>query len=385
MKTLANGEGYAALSERGTSPDRPLWFGDILNYVPHDWSIQSVVKFFRDLGILKDIIGKDDWWGLGLRDVLIDAYGVNVSAGSPFDPARRSTRINFALARKSECPLARHADVGYLPTKTATASLCTATADFEAGAVDASMSVRCMDEGNEKVALRQPLETMQAIGSSSSFWNADIITTTIGSTSLSYDILKGWLESYTLEDDDGEESSFYAMDGGIVDTTGIVTYLQDKFDAIVLFYNDNNNLHSQNASLAFLFGVDSTTNSMNSVEGPTLEQVFETELYDVMMANLTTSSTRAHFENVSVLENTYLGVEAYTLRHLYILSNQYTDAFVDTFEDAEIASHLTDQWPNGFSVGMDTFSANMLCLYNQWKVEQYGDDIRRVIGLEESC
>jgi len=64
------------------------------------------------------------------------------------------------------------------------------------------------------------------------------------------------------------------MDGGLLDTTGIVPHLREKVDTIIASYNNNNALEDLNSTFAFLFGVTTNTDTMNSLEGPTLAQVF---------------------------------------------------------------------------------------------------------------
>ena len=81
----------------------------------------------------------------------------------------------------------------------------------------------------------------------------------------------------------------YLNDGGIVDTTGIVTLLQKKVPKIVAFYNNNDPLESLSSIFAYLFGVEVTTDTMNSLEGWELGQVFDGGVYEEVLANLTLS------------------------------------------------------------------------------------------------
>jgi len=173
----------------------------------------------------------------------------------------------------------------------------------------------------------------------------------------------------------------YAMDGGVVETTGIAALLRTRASTIVAFYNNNDNLNALNATFAFLFGVDGTTDNMNSLEGPTVEQVFPSALYPEVIANLTDSTVqRAHLTQVSVQANSFLGIEAYTLDHLYILSLQRSDAFLAGFQDKRVEANVADGWPNEFGVGMDTFNANMLCLYSQWKLRHFAAELSSILG-----
>lgn len=51
-----------------------------------------------------------------------------------------------------------------------------------------------------------------------------------------------------------------------------------------------------------------------------------------------------------VKANAYLGVDAYTLDELFIISNQYSREFLQTV-DSQIAEQLSDEWPNSIPIG----------------------------------
>jgi hypothetical protein len=119
------------------------------------------------------------------------------------------------------------------------------------------------------------------------------------------------------------DTTVYLNDGGLVDTTGIVTLLQKKVPRILAFYNNNEPLSTLNSTFADLFGVEVSTDTMNSLEGASLAQVFNESLFDGVIGNLTDGSVlRARLDNVQVQANSYLGVESYELEELIIFSNE---------------------------------------------------------------
>ena len=122
----------------------------------------------------------------------------------------------------------------------------------------------------------------------------------------------------------------YLNDGGIVDTTGIVTLLQKKVPKIVAFYNNNDPLESLSSIFAYLFGVEVTTDTMNSLEGWELGQVFDGGVYEEVLANLADPTIlREHLTGGQVMDNEYLGVGSYVLEGIMIFSNEYSDEFLD--------------------------------------------------------
>ena len=174
------------------------------------------------------------------------------------------------------------------------------------------------------------------------------------------------------------------MDGGFVDTTGIVSLLQRKEQSIVAFYNNNDNLtaagtQNEIASIAYLFGFNTTTDTQNSLAGPVLTQVFDTALYRPVITNLTDGGNLlAHLRNVPVQDNTYLGVQQYVLKDLYILSSQPTGEFLGMFTDSRIRANASPLFPNRFPLAMDTFNANLLCEYERFKLTKHWDEIASV-------
>ena len=354
------------LSKRHTSSSSPNWFAGVLDYVPNDPSFQSLLEVLKDLGILDKVIGKDNWWKLALESVIKKGYDVDVSKGNVF---KSETYINFALAKEKSCPLSRNDNTGHLSSSSAQESLYPSHLHVNVGDVRESYVRR--DESDSEI-VDKTMTDMDAVAASSSFWNADMIT-----SSTNYYVFKGWLESYDVNHSSSSKVSAYAMDAGVVDSTGMTTLLRNQVDSIVLFFNDNNDIREMNASFAYLFGIDtSKTNSMNALPGPKNSQVFDSNLYESFMSNLTQDPVRAHLRNVSVMRNEYFGIEAYELKDLYVLSNQYSDSFLNSFLDSDkVKSALNSKFPNKFSVGMETYDAQMLCLFNQWKIKEYGDEI----------
>ena len=315
---------YDALTKKGTSTAAPVWFGEVLNYIPYALNLDSLLALLRTLGVLPSIIGKPNWWGLVVADLFKQGYGV--------DPAAvrfrgNDTFVHFALLAASSCPVSFHDDFTIKPASVANASLASAVFSASAGSVD--LYGAGTTGGHTTIA--EPIAAIDAIGASSSFWNAGIVSSALGMATL-----KGWLNAYTITDGatrsmgrtgsmGGAGRTMYSMDGGLTDTTGIVAHLRTRSDAVIAFYNNNDDLHALNATLAYLFGVPTTTNNMNVLEGPNLAQVFPPDLYAEAIANLTNPSLlRARLTNVSVLANAYLGVEAYTLKELLVVSNQYS-------------------------------------------------------------
>ena len=324
---------YDALTKKGTSTAAPVWFGEVLNYIPYALNLDSLLALLRTLGVLPSIIGKPNWWGLVVADLFKQGYGV--------DPAAvrfkgNDTRVHFALLAASSCPISFHDDFTIKPASVANASLASAVFSASAGSVDL-YGAGTTGEGHTTIA--EPIAAIDAISASSSFWNAGIVSSALGMATL-----KGWLNAYTIAEGatrsmgrtagrrtgstgamGGAGRTMYSMDGGLTDTTGIVAHLRTRSDAVIAFYNNNDDLHALNATLAYLFGVPTTTNNMNVLEGPNLAQVFPPDLYAEAIANLTNPSLlRARLTNVSVLANAYLGVEAYTLKELLVVSNQYS-------------------------------------------------------------
>mmetsp|Transcript_4533 Transcript_4533/g.5115 ORF Transcript_4533/g.5115 Transcript_4533/m.5115 type:complete len:241 (-) Transcript_4533:1688-2410(-) len=212
--------------------------------------------------------------------------------------------------------------------------------------------------------------TIQAGSFSSAFWAASIVQ-----SSVQYALLKDAL--IDLSEPKSEES-FYIMDGGILDTTGIVNLLRQKKERIVALYNNNaGSLTILESPIAYLFGVKTKTDSMNSLQGPKLAQVFPSDLFDEVLKNLTDTTLDgpnmlATLNNVPVLRNKYFSVEPYILRSLVIISLELSEPFLDSIPSKlEVKDHVSQDWPNDIPLGMSTLDANLLCSFTTWKLLQH--------------
>jgi len=366
------------LHDRSVTPDRPIWYGGIIEYVPYTLNLQSLLALLKVLGVLPSILGKKDWWGLVLSTLFTKGYKADYTK---LAFKGTGTKINFDLLRAKSCPIKRGAD-GTIKDNEAKDSVFRAAHHAETGETAVF--------GDKYSSLTKGITAGAAVSASSSFWNTAIVE----GNYLEYEATRGWLLKFdaklapptpeaspVMVAESSEE--VYAMDGGVLDTTGIVPHLRDKVDKVVSLYNNNDALEDLNSTFAYLFGVRGPiTDSMNSLEGPELAQVFPTELYADVIANLTDPSIlRAHLTNVPVQANRYFGVGAYTLQHLYIISNHKSPDFLDSFVDPAVVSGkgLLPGWPNNMTVSMDTYNANMLCLFSQWKIKKHVDELKAIL------
>jgi len=83
------------------------------------------------------------------------------------------------------------------------------------------------------------------------------------------------------------------------------------------------------------------------------------------------------------MANEYLGTQAYTLKNLFVTSNHYSTTFLDTFVDKSVSNSLSPGWPNNMSVSMSDYDANMLCLFSQWKVDKYQEEIKAMLTADD--
>ena len=178
-------------------------------------------------------------------------------------------------------------------------------------------------------------------------------------------------------------STGYLIDGGFVDTTGVTALLRRRVRRALLFYINNDALapvgagpQSEQASLAYLFGVGCRTDTMNSMAGPNLTQVFPSALYPGVIANLTNGAVLlSQLTQVPVLANSFLGIEPYLLDELIILSSAPSAEFLATFADPAVRAHVDPQWPDRLPAGLSTFDANLLNEYERWKLDRHADTI----------
>ena len=114
----------------------------------------------------------------------------------------------------------------------------------------------------------------------------------------------------------------------------------------------------------------------------TSKQVFNETMYPEVIANLTNPDIlRARLTDIDVLPNEFLGVfEAYTLKELIIISQEKSTEFLDSFQDSvNLKKHLAKEWPNAFPVAMPKFEANMLCMFTEFKIQKYADEIKSLL------
>ncbi|GMH64324.1 hypothetical protein TL16_g03936 [Triparma laevis f. inornata] len=118
------------------------------------------------------------------------------------------------------------------------------------------------------------------------------------------------------------------------------------------------------------------------MEGPELGAVFPEELYGDFISNLTDPNVmRATLSDVPVSDNSYLGVSGYSLSSLVVFSNEYSDAFLDSFDDAaEPRAGLDERWPNQFPASLSAFDSNMLAMKADWLVVKYAEELEALLG-----
>jgi len=177
---------------------------------------------------------------------------------------------------------------------------------------------------------------------------------------------------------------FYFADGGLIGPAAITNLLRAQTDTVVAFYNNLGDIAKRTFAIAMLFGINSKIKSP-SMAGGIHTQVFPKELGAEVMANLTNPKIlRARLTNVPVLDNEWLGIKAYTLKTLIIVSTMYNDEFVDSFKDTRIkenlGSGLLGGFPTNYLSGMPTLDANMLCMLQEWRSNKYREEIAAALN-----
>lgn len=225
----------------------------------------------------------------------------------------------------------------------------------------------------------QKLPLIDALSYSSAFWASNVLTNNMLNLLFNDMLIKG----------STSESDVFIIDGGVIDTTGIIGLLKQRKERIgtsyiycrlctskfwltirfssVVFYNNNVPLSSVSSPIAYLFGVDVPTDAMNSLKGPILSQVFPSSLYPAVIQNLTNpDSGVVQMNDVPIVQN-QMGVEPYILSSLVIISNGNMNSF--QYKDSSIHSQLDPKWPDQFTYGLPTLDANVLCAFNDYKVK----------------
>ena len=59
----------------------------------------------------------------------------------------------------------------------------------------------------------------------------------------------------------------------------------------------------------------------------------------------------------------------------FLLANNFPIPSSCSFEDPDISNNLSSDFPNTFAVSMPTLDANVLCMFNDWKIQRYSDEI----------
>ena len=198
----------------------------------------------------------------------------------------------------------------------------------------------------------EPRTLLDALSFTSAFWTAPLLSSRYATL----------FDRFLLR-----TTQTIVLDGGVVDTTGITGLLQKQTDHIIAFYNNNIPLSKLESPIAYLFGVDVPTDLMNSFLGPSLSQVFDSDLYPSVISNMTNSKVGiAHLQDVNVLSNEIMGVESYVIKNLIIVSSIINDGF--ELDDSRIMKRLSSSWPDNYMLVPREIDANTLCMFNDWKV-----------------
>ena len=139
-----------------------------------------------------------------------------------------------------------------------------------------------------------------------------------------------------------------------------------------------------------LFGIANVTgDEQNSVIEAPLGQVFSSNLWPEVLANLSYNSTPTSpagripgvsiLHTVPVLGNEYLGVSSYELETLIIIGNELQPDFMNAFRDPAVKAHTTGAFPNKLPTTMSTFQANMLCVNAGWNVERLSGILKHAL------
>jgi len=215
----------------------------------------------------------------------------------------------------------------------------------------------------EQHTKHQPRTLLDALSFTSAFWTAPLLSSQYATL----------FDSFLLR-----TNKTIVLDGGVVDTTGIVGLLQKQTDHIIAFYNNNIPLSELESPIAYLFGVNVTTDSMNSIFGPKLSQVFDSDLYAGVISNLTNSKVGiANLKDVNVFSNEVMGVESYVINNLIIVSNIMNDGF--ELDDSRIMKRLSSSWPDNYMFVPPELDANTLCMFNDWKVRNNRELIEPIL------
>ena len=233
---------------------------------------------------------------------LMITYPYNVTAAAA--PLRANWVGGFSAIRQDKCPLSLDSN-GDMKSPDATSGLIPASVR-SVGDGTIAIEAHGAYAGAFRNISNDPSFT-DAVGFSTAFWVANVIDSHV----------PFWTLRWTLSTLSAAEKTWYASDGGNVDTTGIVNLLRTKTSRIVAFYNNNKNLTELKSPIAYLFGVDGASDNMNSIEGPALNQVFPSTLLESVFANLTSgkAGSLAVLKDVEVLKKRIFGRRSVYARH----------------------------------------------------------------------
>jgi len=325
--------------------------------------------------------GPDDttgWW----QDVMRALFEIGYSVSEANVGAARGVGdwiVNAVAVRASACPLHRD-ELNVMVDAASSLRHVTLTS-----AAESSSPLTFWGANVTLGASQRPLSAIPAGAWSSCFFAAALMedNAAYAAERLAEALGEGTLISTFAHVDDAAAERLYLADGGLLDTTGVVSLLRRGVTRILLNYINNealaptNQTQSELSSIAYLFGAHGVaTDGQNALAGPTLSQVFPTALYEPVLTNLTTPGRLlARATRVPVLSNGYLGVTPYVLDELLIVSNALDPAFLAAFDDARIAKAVSWQWPDQMPVGFGTLEANLLCQYERWKLARHADTL----------
>ena len=338
-----------------------------VNHLIESLGIGSIAKLI--LALFKYAGNHKNWWS-NIMDLMI-TFPYNIThAVAPGE----NWIAGFSAIKKDKCPLSLDKN-GDMKSLDATAGLIPSTATTRP---DGSVAIEAHGAFAGAFSDAQNNVTFQDIlGFSTAFWVSNVVDNRVPFWTLQ------WTLSQLFSSLSGQRAAWFASDGGNVDTTGIVNLLRSKHSRIVAFYSNNKNMTELASPIAYLFGMNGTSDAMNSIEGSALNQVFASELYADTMRNLT-SGPYALLRNIDVMKNSFLGIdEAYTLDELMIIASNGPSQreFLSNFDDsAHISAALDVRFPTYFPVALPDLDANVVCLYEHWKVRENRDKIKEVLS-----
>ena len=334
----------------------------------------------------REMLSRDStkgWWQDVIAALFVVGYGIPLSKVGHVRPLG-DLAIGVGVVPQRAVPLKRNAR-GVLVDGNATIRFATLNT------VHGQDDLRFDGIGVRLAPSQRPISP--AVGAA---WTSPFVSASILESSVQFLVEraleladKGLVISTTGSVDAAPPEVLYIVDGGMVDTTGAVALLQRQKKHILLNYVNNDQIapvavgrQSELASFAFLFGVDAKTDTMNSLPGPELMQVFDSELFPGVLANLTNGSRLlARLENVHVRANSYLGVASYVIEDLLIMSNARSQEFLDSFHDSKVAASVAADWPDRMPTGFGTLESNLLCEFERWKLLiRHKDAIQQFFG-----